>query len=163
MFAFGDESRYQALKVGDQQYEAVESYEAQRGIPVYYMLYHPPRIPFATEIPRVVAFPIPHELDIGTRVIPGTDLRAALASKPAGYSPYYKDVKSLCTKPEAPTTAPPGWLIEEFIADLALDCKVGYLAKKESDESLRQIFHRRSGPIAAAIAVTFDAPSVPGN
>jgi len=163
VFAFGDDSRYRALKVGDQQYEAVESYEAQRGIPVYYMLYHPPRIPFATEIPRVAASPIAHELEIGTRIVPGTNLRAALASKPTGYSPYYKDLNTLRTKPEASTTTPPGWLIEEFIADLALDCKVGYLTKKESDEGLRQIFYRRSGPIAAAIAVTFDAPSVSGN
>lgn len=39
LFSFNDDSRYQALKVGDEQYVAVEKYEAKYGIPVYYMLY----------------------------------------------------------------------------------------------------------------------------
>ena len=125
------------------------------------MLYHPPQIPSATEIPRVLPTPTLPKLAIGTRVISGADLRAALAGKPDGYSPYYKDVKALLPGPPAPTRTPPGWLVEEFIADLAIDCKVGYVAEKESDEGLFEIFNRRSGPIAAAIAVTFDGPASP--
>jgi len=53
---------------------------------------------------------------------------------------------------------PPGWLIEEFVADLAIDCKVGHATERFDDEGLRQLFFNRSGPISAAIAVTFDAP-----
>jgi len=158
VFSFNEKSRYQALKAGDKQYQAVSSYETRHRIPVYYMLYHPPQIPSATEIPRVLPTTLP-ALAIGTRVIPGAELRAALAGKPDGYSPYYNDVKALLPEPPAPTRTPPGWLVEEFIADLAIDCKVGYVAEKESDEGLFEIFNRRSGPIAAAIAVTFDGPA----
>jgi hypothetical protein len=162
LFAFGDESRYQALKVGDEQYCAVASYEARYGIPVYYMLYHPPQVPFSTEIPRVPTTTTASALEVGTRVIPGVALRAELVSKPDGYSPYYQDLKSLEVEPAAVTKSSPGWVVEEFIADLALDCKVGHIAEKETDPGLFQIFNRHSGPIAAAIAVTFDGPAQSG-
>jgi hypothetical protein len=158
MFGFGDDSRYQAIKVLDRQYRLVEEYEAQYMIPVHYLLYHPPRIPFATEIPRIAAASVAPVIEIGSRVIPAADLRAALSSKPENYVPRYADLKALQPKPPAPTPTLPGWLVEEFIADLAVDCKVGYIAEKESDKGLYRIFNRRSGPIAAAIAITFDAP-----
>jgi hypothetical protein len=66
--------------------------------------------------------------------------------------------------PQAKTANAPGWLVEEFIADLAVECKVGHVAASQSDAGLLRVFNRRSGPISAAIAVTFDAPppSSPG-
>jgi len=53
VFSFGSESKYQALRVGDKQYVAVEGYEKEHSIPVYYMLYHPGYLPYKTEIPRL--------------------------------------------------------------------------------------------------------------
>lgn len=158
VFAFGDESRYQALKVGDEQYQAVEKYEAKYGIPVYYMLYHPGLVPFETEIPRLADTKVDSDIKVGARVLRATELRAALVSKSKGYAPFYRDVKELRPEPAARTKTPPGWMVEEFIADLSLDCKMGYIAEKETDEGVFQVFNRRSGPISAAIAVTFDAP-----
>jgi hypothetical protein len=158
LFAFCDDSRYQALKVDDEQYKAIDAYETRQRIPIYYLLYHPPLIPCATEIPRLNTSSDAPRLEIGARVIPAADLRAKLISRSAGYSPSYAELRGILPVPAAPTTAPPGWLIEEFIADLAIDCKVGHIAEKQSDEGLFRIFNRRSGPIAAAIAVTFDAP-----
>ncbi len=93
VFAFGDDSKYQALKVGDEQYRAVSSYESQHAIPVYYMLYHPPQIPSATEIPRIHAEFKRSEVTVGTRVIPAELVRATLSVRPDGYSPYYEDMR----------------------------------------------------------------------
>jgi hypothetical protein len=41
-------------------------------------------------------------------------------------------------------------------------CHEGHVAENESDEGLRLVFNRRSGPIAAAIAITFDLPASGG-
>ena len=158
VFAFDDDSRYQALKIGDEQYVAIEKYEEQYGIPVYYMLYHPGRVPFETVVPRVAGAKVDADIKVGARVLRAADLRSALASKVKGYSPFYRDLKGLRPDPAARTNTPPGWVIEEFLADLSLDCKVGYVAEKETDQGVFQVFNRRSGPISAAIAVTFDAP-----
>jgi hypothetical protein len=158
MFAFRDDSRYEALKVGDDQYGAISDYEQRTGIPVYYMLYHPPVIPFSTVIPRLAIDVDSEQLSLGTRVLPSMLMRAALSEKAPGYKPSFGDVKCLSLELSTPTDMPPGWLLEEFIADLALDCKVGHVATKEADASLREVFYRRTGPIAAAVAVTFDIP-----
>ena len=46
-----------------------------------------------------------------------------------------------------------------FVVDLLLGCRVGYVAEDLlRDEGLERVFYRRTGPIAAAIAVTIDAP-----
>lgn len=44
-FAFTEDSRYRALMTGDTQYKAITSYETQRNIPIYYLLYNPARSP----------------------------------------------------------------------------------------------------------------------
>lgn len=67
-------------------------------------------------------------------------------------------MKELRPEPWSPEGSPPGWLVEHFVADLAIGCQVGYVAAKENDPGLFRIFNRRSGPISAAIAITFDAP-----
>jgi len=161
VFTFNEDAKYQALKVNDEQYRAVEAYETQFGIAVYYMLYHPGCVPFSTEIPRLSETFITHNVEVGARILRATDLRAALASKSKGYVPCYGDLKDLRPEPAARTKAPPGWMVEDFLADLSLDCKVGYVAEKETDAGISRIFNRRGGPISAAIAITFDAPWSP--
>ncbi len=158
VFAFRETSKYQALKVGDRQFRLIDEYESTHGIPVHYLLYHPGVVPFSTEIPRLAESTLTESVELGARVIPAADLRTALAGRADGYSPQFCDLTGVNLLPAAPSTSPPGWLIEEFIADLALQCKVGYIAEKENDPGLVRVFSGRSGPISAAIAITFDAP-----
>jgi hypothetical protein len=157
-FAFGDESKYAALLVGDGQYLAIDQYESEYGIPVHYLLYHPPHVPFETVLPRLAEVAATESVDVGARVLPAVQLRAALHGRTKGYAPTWADVKTLQPSLTAKTMSAPGWLVEEFIADLAVDCKVGHVAKSQKDSGLYHVFNRRSGPISAAIAVTFDAP-----
>lgn len=52
-FRFSEESCYKALLTGVQHYNAIASYEAQRSIPVYYLLYNPLQIPSTAIVPLV--------------------------------------------------------------------------------------------------------------
>lgn len=160
LFAFGDESKYAALIVNDSQFKAIDAYETQYGIPVHYLLYHPGhpgQVPRQVELPAVKAVE-GDDVVIGARVVPATDLRAALEGRPDKHSPRYSEVKELRPEPWSPDGSDPGWLVEHFVAELAIGCQVGYVAAKEKGEGVWRIFNRRSGPISAAIAVTFDAP-----
>jgi hypothetical protein len=157
-FTFQDESRYAALLVGDGQYEAIDSYETQYGIPVHYLLYHPLSVPSETTMPLMAETGPEPPLVVGARVLPAAQLRQALGGRPKGYAPSWGEIKTLQALPQARTASAPGWLVEEFIADLAVECKVGHVAQSQNDAGLFRVFNRRSGPISAAIAVTFDAP-----
>lgn len=81
VFAFGDESKYAALIVNDGQFKAIDAYETQYGIPVHYLLYHPPRVPSQVELPAVKVLD-GDDVAIGARVVPATGLRNG-APRPA--------------------------------------------------------------------------------
>ena len=44
------------------------------------------------------------------------------------------------------------------MADLLLSCREGKRVTKSDDHSMFDLFNRRSGPIAAALAVTVEMP-----
>jgi hypothetical protein len=158
-FTFGDSSKYEALHVKGRQFDAIEAYQAGTGIPIHYMLYHPNRIPSEVVLPRIAKErKQPAKLVVGARVLPATQLHDAIRHLPKDHSPSFALVKPLRSTPPAKTDTGPGWLVEEFIADLAVDCKVGYVAKIAGDIGLDRVFTRRAGPISAAFAVTIDAP-----
>ena len=54
-FTFDQTSRYKALKVEDEQYEAIRDYETKFKIPVHYLLYHPLTIPWSVVLPAANA------------------------------------------------------------------------------------------------------------
>jgi hypothetical protein len=162
VFAFANDSRYQALKVEDRQYQSVREYEERERVPVFYLLYHPPRVPHRVEVPLAGGAPTLKRVKVGARVLPAKDLRASLAGKPTDYTPTYGDLSGIRAAPVL-AEAGPGWLVERFIADLAVECRLGHVAVKENDRGLYLIFNRRSGPIAAALSFTFDAPPGAGD
>lgn len=157
-FSFKENSSYKALIVGDKQWEAIKRYERKYHIPIYYLLHHPWTIPFSRVVPVVQSLEPEGEVQVGCRVLPGKVVRRVLKEKKKAYTPRFKDFKSLVPRPYSPSKDSPGWKIEEFIADLVLNCRTGYIAKSQNDDGLFQVFNRRTGPIAAAISITFDAP-----
>ncbi len=50
-----------------------------------------------------------------------------------------------------------GWTLPEFMADELVACREGY-RYEENDNAIFNVFNRRSGAIAAAIALTLEAP-----
>ena len=156
-FEFTVESRYKALMTGNRQYQSIEAYENQRNIPVYYLLYNPSQIPSSAVLPLTGIQTGDADVQVGRRVVPANQLRAALASRSAGYSPAYSEILSSLGTPFGPTH-PAGWRLEHFVVALLLECETGYIAENRADGGLNYIFNRRTGPISAALAVTLDAP-----
>lgn len=146
-FTFDHESRYRALHVGDEQWRAIAAYETNN-FPVHYLLYHPPRAPWSTQLP--LEAPVADQtVELGARVMRACDVRAAAANKEAGYQPSFGELR-----------AEQSWLLETFVADELLACREGKLTS-ENDATLDSLFYRRSGPISAAFAVTIDHGAPP--
>jgi hypothetical protein len=158
-FAFTDDSRYRALMTGDTQYNAITSYENQRNIPIYYLLYNPREVPSSAVIPVVGQPETSGPCEVGCRIVPARHLREALHGKPGGHSPAYGELRASLADPFAPERHPAGWRLEHFVTNLLLECEVGYIAEGRNDNGLNYIFTRRTGPITAALSITLDAPA----
>lgn len=155
VFNFTSESRYLAYAKGDVQDVALMSYEAQRGIPVYYLWYNPHDVPWQADVPLTKRGKRGRPT-VGCRVVPAASVREIINTEPQGYHLKFGDLANL-PKPFRGMHAN-GWRLEHFVADELLACKAGYATTEFNDQQLYNLFFRRSGPIAAAVSVTVDAP-----
>jgi hypothetical protein len=152
-FQFKDTSKYKALKVADDQYKAIESYEAKNKLDVHYLLYNPWILDTSYAYPATDPVKLGRAGNGGCRVVPASTLRTGLAAKTQGHSPSFDDIAKIMN-----TTAPgqAGWRLEHFISNLLMKCKEGNLFESLDQENIFALFNRRSGPIAAAVAVTIE-------
>jgi hypothetical protein len=159
-FTFSEESRYDALKVKERQYEYIESFENDRRVPVQYLLYNPLSLPESVVFPLTSSRQQTRDLEAGCRVVPARELRAAFDGENEGYQPSYTDLRLRLPAPFNTVDHPAGWSLEHFVADLVLRCRQGYAADDLNDERLIGVtdLYRRGAPIWAAIAVTVEAP-----
>lgn len=152
-FQFTSSSKYKALKVADKQYQAIASYEANNKLDVHYLFYNPWRLNASYAYPVTSAVKLGSAGNGGCRVVPASMLRAGLAAKSQGHSPSFAEVEKIMS---AGTKGQAGWRLEHFISDLLLKCKEGNLFESLDQENIFALFNRRSGPIAAAVAVTVE-------
>lgn len=152
-FHFTKDSRYAALKTEDDQYKAVKEYEKQRKIPVHYLLYNPWRLPATYTLPLRGGPKLGRAGNGGARVIPATRLRAALKRHSTGYSPSFSDLSAAISSATAERS---GWRLEHFVSELVMKCHEGQVFRDLQEENIFALFNRRSGPIAAAVAVTVE-------
>ena len=151
-YEFTAKGRYAALLAGSDQIAAIRAYEKQHGIPVYYHLYNPWRLPFTRHVP-IDSYDTPvGDLEMGVRVVPSGIVHRKLHGHPRGYRPSVEDIEAS----GAPDTY--GWRLERFIAAELLDCREGAQFASIEQPSIDALFNRRSGPIAAAIAISLEAP-----
>jgi hypothetical protein len=151
-FEFDETCRYGALLANSDQAKAIADYQKKNKTPVYYQFYNPWRCPFTQRIPLSNFKRQSGELELGTRIIPAGEVHRLLSGFVDGQKPTLSEVKDLLPK------APFGWSLEHFIADLLLGCVEGTIFKSISEERIQTLFYRRSGPIAAAIAISIEAP-----
>jgi len=151
-FLFNEQCRYGALVAGSDQVKAITEYQKRNKIAVYYQFYNPWRIPFTQRIPLSQFKRPTGKLNLGTRIIPSGIVHRVLGACVGGQKPTLAEVKDLCPR------HPFGWPLEHFVADLLLGCVEGVAFKDISEERIQNLFHRRSGPIAAAIAISIEAP-----
>jgi len=152
-FSFSDQSEYRALRTHDNQWKAIETYEATYALPVHYLLYNPWRVPTTYSFPIVGQPKLGARGNGGCRVISARLLRAALAGKPNNYAPKFSDLAAAVSKTNAHAY---GWRLEHFMSNLLLKCKEGKMFDGVNEDSMFALFNRRSGPIAAAVAVTVE-------
>ena len=143
-FRLNQGSRYRALSVKDDQWKNIEDYEKNK-FPVHYLFYHPVELPWEVCLP-LQGGPAYRDVSIGAHVLRAKDLRTSCNQHPIGYTPSYADIHTASH-----------WSIENFVADEVLTCREGTISKPDSQD-LFQLFYRRSGPIAAGIALTIDVP-----
>jgi hypothetical protein len=84
-FTFSEEARYEALKVKERRYEYIERFENDRGVPVQYLLYNPLSLPESVVFPLTSSQQQTRDLEVGCRVVPARDLRAAFDGEDEGY------------------------------------------------------------------------------
>ena len=90
------------------------------------------------------------DLEFGTRVVPAAEIHTILKERPKNYSPSVTDLAG------GQTTF--GWSLDYFVAELLLGCKMGYVYEGIQDENIFNLFNRRTGAIAAALAIVIDQP-----
>lgn len=153
LITFDRSSRYKALQGNSEQRRVIDEYQQSSEIPVYYLLYNPSKLPHSAKVPVSVEHPL-LDCDLGVRIIPAKNTHAILDS--VSGSPAFSDLENL--PPPFGSNDTGGWRLEKFVVDLLLQCKVGRITDIRNDEGLYRVFYRRSGPIAAALSVTIDAP-----
>jgi hypothetical protein len=153
IFRFTETSRYGAITKDSKQVTLIVDYEKTVGIPVYYHLYNPWMLPLEQRIPLDDSTPPVGEPDLGVRVMPAGTLHTMLASASAAH-PSVADLANPGGLPQC------DWRIEDFICDEVLACRHGHQYQSIQENSMWELFNRRSGPIAAAIAITSESPEV---
>lgn len=154
LLAFKNSSRYKAFKKNSEQQETMGHFERRWEMGLHYLFYNPCVIPWAVKMPAESPIDIPSN-EIGCRVVKKIDLDTALSAFGENYSPSYTDLKiNIESKSEIDTDA--GWRMEEFVADLMLQCKEGIIDDSPNYESLSVLMNQKRSPISSAISITFD-------
>ena len=148
-FQFDYESRYGALEAHSDQFKAIEHYRKTSDVPVYYQFYNPISLPYSQSVP-LISDDIPDELELGTRIVRVDKIHSILEKRAKNYSPSIGDLSN--------KERFFGWSLEYFVADLLLQCKEGYVYEDLHDVNIFNLFNRRTGAIASAIAVVIEPP-----
>ena len=152
-FRFDDTSRYGALSAGSEQTKAIAAYGREHGVPTFYQFYNPWTLPFTQRVPIQGDIPRDGAPGLGVRIVPARDVHTVLDSQPTNHHPSIQELRTSCVGEDGF-----GWRLEEFICDYFLGCREGALFSDINQPSISNLFYRRSGPIAAAIAITIEAP-----
>ena len=144
-YEFIDQSIYAAIKHDDKQLKRIGDFQQKFGESIFYLLYHPPQIPFESTLPaekyHTVQFP-----PLGPRVVRSGAIGSVLddPSRPKT-SPSFKELQL--------SSGDENWRLEMWTAELLLRCKEGRQYSKSDQELIGRLINRRSGPIGAAIRI----------
>jgi hypothetical protein len=150
-FRFTEDSRYRALRAGSDQVLAITEYQADADLKVYYQLYNPWSMPFTQHVPLARYTAPTGTPDLGVRVVPAALMHTKLQGE---RSPRLNELIELDALPDH------GWRLESFMCDELLGCREGDEFESIADDRIQRLFYRRTGAIAAAIAITIEAPAV---
>jgi hypothetical protein len=150
-FEFTDECEYGALSAASHQFDAIDQYRQQNGIPVHYQFYNPVTTPFTARIPVTSRIRSSSDPALGVRIMRAADVHSAVRALPAGRHPTLAQLKQVSGYGHAG-----GWSLQEFVVDLFLGCREGTHFQSVNDPKINNLFYRRTGPISAAVAITIE-------
>lgn len=146
-FEFTSDCSYGALTAGSDQVEIIQRLNEEFGDAVYYLFYNPPTIPATVRYPVTSYQAVTHP-PLGCRVYTMADVEPLLSMLDEGVAPTIGALEKA-----GPAS---NWRLETWAADLLLRCKVGQQFGEDRREMVGRLLTRRSGPIAAAIAVSIE-------
>jgi len=155
-FTFDDDCAYGAVRAGDHQIEAINSYFEEQGIPIYYGFYNPTALPYSAMYPASDGTAPMAKNAVGFRVSPSTAVHDAVSKLQAGHAPSPNDLRLRPAIDPGDSDSERGWRLERFVADEVLRCRQGRLFEDASDARLRNLLYARSAPIQSAISITID-------
>jgi len=130
-------------------------FERRWGTQMYYLLYNPCAVPHSVQMP--LEGPISAgDNEVGCRIVPKTTVDRVLAGKNAGYIPSYCDIADGVTPNTYDGMSSGGWRLEEFAADLMLQCKEGLIDDSPNFESVSILANQKRRPISAAVSISFE-------
>ena len=154
-YEFDRQSKYKALTKGDSQFKVIDEWSSTNSIPIYYLLYNPWKLPFSQSIPLIQYKTPDGECELGTRIIPSTDLFRALTYTSSGNSPCIGDLEKVLPGPHTWNTNIYGWRLEKFFKDLLM-CNHGYNFDSVTDLNIERLFYRKNVMLVAAIAISIE-------
>jgi len=146
-------SRYGAMSVGSNQYNAIEDYIDKSSVPVHYLMYNPWTVPSTFTTPTSDDTILGDIGNGGARVVSASLLHESLKSQPNGYNPRFTDTGTPMMDGASESN---GYRLENFIADQLLKCKEGLLFSDLEDGDIYALFNRRSGSIYSALSITIE-------
>ncbi len=149
-YKFTESSIYGAIVPKSDQLKRIHEFHQQFGESIFYLLYHPPEVPFEHTLPatshHTVNFP-----PLGPRVVPSRAIESVVDElSTARRSPSFKEIRS--------SARHENWRLEIWTAELLLQCKVGRQYSSEDKELITRLVIRRTGPIGAAIRINIALP-----
>jgi hypothetical protein len=144
---------YKAMTVGSDQYKAIEQYQSESDVPVHYLMYNPWVVPVSYKVPTQANVKLGPNTNGGARVVSAQKFHKKFTTKPDNYHPSFEDLEQVESNVK---TQLHGYRLEHFIADRLMKCKDGHLFESSNEESIFNLFNRRSGPISAAFSVTIE-------
>jgi len=150
-YEFNQDCSYSSIKAGDDQIKTIDSHNASFGESIYYLLYTPPTLPSAVLYPVVTRRRLPYKFDSGCLIYPASLLHGVLAKLEKGRSPTHLQLMEAAVGEQVSR-------LEAWVANSLLICKVGQPFGSDREEQVHLMLERRTGPIAAAIAISIALP-----
>ena len=149
-FEFNEDCLYSAIRAQDRQVQTIDNHNGEFGESLYYLLYTPPVFPLVVSYP-VTERQILTNFDHGCLVFSAASVHRVLDGLEKGASPSHRQIIHLAKTEDKSR-------LEAWAADLLLTCKAGQPFGPDKEALVSRMLERRSGPIAAAIAISIALP-----
>jgi hypothetical protein len=150
-YIFNEDCSYLSIKHGDKQIDTIDTHNREFGESIYYLLYMPPTLPSTVHYPLVSHKRLSSQFDFGCLVYPAPLVHEVLAKLKKGRSPTHRQLTEMAGGKQVAR-------LETWVADSLLICKAGQQFDSDKEEQVSRMLERRTGPIAASIAISIALP-----